>query len=306
MKKPIILLVCVVFMLAACGAPSTSQPASSQDPTSSAEEVLSGIGAENYPRINGSTANLPLMATLYAKICDVPPETAESFVPTNVGTAEAWRSIMYGESDLLIVYEAPENINQQLKESGVKLDITPLGRDGLVFLANTANKVDNLSRQQLRDIYSGKITDWSGVGGDPGPIAAYQRNAESGSQTLFLKLLMQDIQTMKPPTELTVGMMGALLDAVSEFSGEGGAIGFSVFYYANEMYEKPNLKLLSVDGVPPSSKTIGDGSYPLLNDFYLVIKSDEPSDSPARRLRDWLLTADGKALLENTGYVPIN
>lgn len=74
---------------------------------------------------------------------------------------------------------------------------------------------------------------------------------------------------------------------------------------AQEMYQNPNLKLLSVDGVAPSPQSIGDRSYPLVNDFFVAIRTDEPEDSPARLLRDWLLTNTGRQTITDAGYVAI-
>lgn len=271
-------------------------------------ETLPGVNAQNYPKVDGSTANLPLMAALYSTLCGVPQEEAQALVDAN-GTADAWRKLAYGEADLLLVYEAPESVKRDLEEmqeagEAPALEAAPLGRDGLVFLVNAKNKVENLTQEQLRDIYTGKITDWEQAGGEAGEVKPFQRNPESGSQTMFLKLLMKDTEPVTPPTELTVGFMGALIDAVAGYDGSGGALGFSVFYYANEMYANPDLKLLAVDGVAPSAKTIGDGSYPLVNDFFVAIRADEPEDSPARLVRDWLLTDAGKELLVKAGYVP--
>jgi phosphate transport system substrate-binding protein len=154
-------------------------------------------------------------------------------------------------------------------------------------------------------IFTGGVTDWADLGGTPGPIAAFQRNEESGSQTLFKKLLMKDVVPMDPPSEYRPMAMGDLIDMVSAYDGSGGAIGFSVFYYANLMYGAPNLKLLEVDGVAPSAESIGDGSYPLTNEFYAVINKAEPEDSPARKIRDWLLTGAGKDFMRANNYVPV-
>ena len=268
---------------------------------------LPGVNAGNYPRVDGSTANMPLMAALYSSVCGVSMDEAETLVQTSGGTGAVWRNMMWEGADLLLVYEAPENIKAEMEEQGIldQLEITPVGRDGLVFLINAQNPVDNLTREQLTGIYTGEITDWSEVGGEEGPVAAFQRNLESGSQTLFLGLLMQDIQPMEPPTELRPVGMGALIDAVANYDGSGGAIGFSVYYYANLMYENPGLKLLSVDGIAPSPESIGGGSYPLVNDFYAVIRKSEPEDSPARLLRDFLLTDEGRKLMRDANYVPV-
>jgi phosphate transport system substrate-binding protein len=99
--------------------------------------------------------------------------------------------------------------------------------------------------------------------------------------------------------------MGGLMDMLSEYDGSGGAIGYSVFYYANLMYEKPNLKLLEVDGTAPSAESIGSGSYPLTNEFYAVIHKTAAENSPARLMRDWLLTSEGKDFMRAANYVPI-
>jgi len=93
--------------------------------------------------------------------------------------------MLQNNTDLLLVYEAPESFYSDI--SAKSLDIVPIGRDGLVFLVNKNNPVDNLTADQLIDIYTGEITDWSQVGGVSGKIAVFQRNEDSGSQTLFRK-----------------------------------------------------------------------------------------------------------------------
>ncbi|MFR9065743.1 MAG: hypothetical protein ACLVJH_01220 [Faecalibacterium prausnitzii] len=78
--------------------------------------------------------------------------------------------------------------------------------------------------------------------------------------------------------------MGELVDSIADYNNSANAIGFSVYYYIDQMYSKPGLRLLAVDGVTPSNDTLADGSYPLCNDFYAVIHPDAAADSPERRL----------------------
>jgi len=299
----ILALLVILLPLAGCGTPASAPPSATAPP---GREDLPEFNMDNFPRIDGSTANMPLIAAIYSRILDISMDEAETLVQTSGGTGAVWRNMMWGGADVLIVYEAPENIREEMEQMRLLqyLEITPLGRDGLVFLVNAQNPVDNLTREQLTGIYTGEITGWAEVGGQEGPIAAFQRNPESGSQTLLLSLLMQGIEPMEPPMELRPGGMGALIDAVAAFDGAGGAIGFSVYYFANLMYENPDLKLLSVDGIAPSAQSIGDGSYPLVNEFYVVIRGSEPEGSPARVLRDWLLTGEGRQLMLEAGYVP--
>jgi len=322
-------MLCVLLVLSGCKPaetsytavittpPASSQSASSSEPVSpvssepetaepAAAPLIEGIGLDNYPSINGSTANHPLIARLYAELCDIPLEEAETLVELDIGsTGSIWQRFLNGYGpDLLIAYEPPEEVKAQFSEKLEQFEIDPLGRDGLVFLANANNPVESLTVEQLQQIYTAKLTDWSQVGGESGPIQPFQRNADSGSQTLFLKLLMTDgLTPMDPPTELVQETMGGLIDGVAAFDGEGSSLGYSVYYYANLMYANPDLKLLAVDGVEPTNESIQSGEYPLTNDFYIAIRSDEPQDSPARKVRDWLLSGEGRALMEEENYV---
>ena len=168
---------------------------------------------------------------------------------------------------------------------------------------NEDNPVQSLTRQQLKDIYAGKITNWKDVGGEDADIVAFQRREDSGSQTLFQKLLIQGGELMDAPTELAPAMMGELVDDIAEYNNSANAIGFSVYYYISEMYSKPGLRLLAVDGVTPSNHTIADQSYPLCNEFYAAIRQDSAADSPERKVYDWLSTDAGRACVEQSGYV---
>lgn len=301
-KGTIAILICGLMTISftAC----TTAPVEPVLPPTPPAMAIPGLSEENYPRVNGSTANLPLIAQMYSEVCGVSIEDAEAFAEVD-GTSEAWLALANGNTDLLVVYEASKLTAQELEELDVKLDITPLGRDGLVFLVNGKNKVDSLTQDQLRGIYTGKTTDWGEVDGTAGTISPFQRNETSGSQTMFLKLLMGDAKPMEAPTELVSGTMGGLVDAVAAFDGTGGAIGYSVYYYAQEMYNNPDLKILKVDGVAPTPQSIGNASYPLVNDFVVAIRADEKEGSPARLLRDWLLTDAGKKALTTAGYVNI-
>lgn len=292
----------VSLLTASCGSSPSNSCVSNNSSIPPPEPIFSS--AEDYPIVDGSTANLPLMARIMKDTCGISAEEAESLTE-NTGTNTSWNRLAGGEVDLLLVYEAPEETQKELADSGVQLEVTPVGRDALVFLVNSGNPVTALTQDQLRSIYTGDTANWKELGGEDQDIFPFQRNPTSGSQTLFLKLLMKDVQPMEAPEELiSSGMMG-LIDSVASYDNSDGAIGYSVYYYAAMMYENPSLRLLSVDGVEPSRASIADGSYPLLNDFYLAIRADEPEESPVRKLRDWILSDAGRRAFEEAGYVPI-
>ena len=291
---------------AAPSQPDSEAPSSSAASEMPAQPILS---VDEFPITDGSTACIPLIAQIMADTTGLDLETARSAVTTNT-TAQAWRNLglygnNYGDSvKLIIAYEAPESVKEELKADGDPLEQKAIGRDALVFIVNEDNPVQALTRQQLRDIYAGKITNWKDVGGKDQAIVAFQRGEDSGSQTLFKKLLIQGGELMPPPSELAPAAMGELVDSIADYNNSANAIGFSVYYYIDQMYSKPGLRLLAVDGVTPSNDTLADGSYPLCNDFYAVIHPDAAADSPERRLYDWLDTTDGIACIQKAGYVP--
>lgn len=258
---------------------------------------------EDYPRMDGSTANLPLMAAVLSAATGMELSEAENTVDCTT-TPWAWESLARGNSDILLVYEAAQDTKAVLEEIGTELEITPIGLDALVFIVNEQNPVQSMTQEQLRQVYTGQITNWSELGGEDLAIKAFQRDPTSGSQSLFKKLLMPDTEPMEAPKEFTPSAMGELIEGLASYNNEGSALGYSVFYYASYMYAKPGLRFVAVDGVSPSDETIADQTYPLLNPFYVAIRADEPEDSPVRQLRDWLLTQEGMQVIAEAGYIP--
>ena len=263
---------------AAPSQPDSEAPSSSAASEMPAQPILS---VDEFPITDGSTACIPLIAQIMADTTGLDLETARSAVTTNT-TAQAWRNLglygnNYGDSvKLIIAYEAPESVKEELKADGDPLEQKAIGRDALVFIVNEDNPVQSLTRR-----------------------------ADSGSQTLFQKLLIQGGSLMEAPTELAPTAMGELVDSIAEYNNSANAIGFSVYYYISEMYSKPGLRLLAVDGVTPSNETIADQSYPLCNEFYAAILQDSAADSPERRIYEWLSTDAGRSCIEHSGYVAV-
>ena len=300
-----------VGILTACkgtDTPASSAPATPEAPASSVSELEpTGLFLpEEFPKLDGSTACIPLMAQMMADTTGIDLETAQSSISVST-TATAWESFGLYDTDtqMLVVYEAPDSVKEELQDANVQLEQKPIGRDALVFIVNEDNPVKSLTQQQLKDIYAGKITNWKEVGGQDLDIVAFQRRADSGSQTLFQKLLIQGGELMDPPTELAPTAMGELVDSLAAYNNSANALGFSVYYYIDQMYSQPGLRLLAVDGVEPSNDTIASEKYPLCNEFYAVIHPDAAADSPERTLYNWLDTEAGQACIRKSGYVAV-
>lgn len=292
-------------LLAGCSSPASSS-ASSEDSASSAAPAEPFLTPEEFPGVDGSTACIPLMAQIMADTTGADLTEAQSAISVST-TAYAWENMGVYDSDLaqlLIVYEAPDYVKDEIAQAGTQLEQKAIGRDALVFIVNEDNPVQSLTQDQLREIYAGHITNWKDVGGDDTPIVAFQRGEDSGSQTLFQNLLIGDGELMEAPTELAPASMGGLVDSIASYNNSANAIGFSVYYYIDQMYSQPGLRLLAVEDVTPSNDTIASQEYPLCNDFYAVIRASAAADSPERRIYDWLSTEDGVRCIEKAGYVP--
>lgn len=262
-------------------------------------------GREQYPVVDGSTATLPLSQAIYRLATGSSGEEAEAFV-AHSKTTQAYLNLIQGQGvDLVIAYEPGESVKESLEENGNNIIIKPIGRDALVFMANGKNPVKSLTQRQVLDIYTGKITNWKELGGKDLTIKAFQRPRSSGSQNLMDKLVLKGRDMIEAPQEFIFSEMDGVIAGLASYDNTGEALGYSVYYYAKNMYEKPELKFMGIDGVVPSSDSIRSGSYPYANDFYAAIRKDEPEDSQAYQLFEWLTSDDGQALINALGYVGV-
>ncbi len=305
----IVSLLLLITLLTACAqtkAPestnATSEFASTAPSTS--EEKLFVFTRKNFPRMDGSTSMVPLGEAIASVLLGESREAVSDLTQFN-RTTQSFRNLMAGQCDILIVGEPNADVYTDMETQGFDADIETIATDALIFVVNENNPVDNLTTEQVRKIYSGEITNWSEVGGNDAPIVAFQRNKSAGSQALMVKLIMQDTPLAEAPLEYVADDMGMLMESVKSYDNSANAIGYSVYYYANDMKMAQGLKILSIDGVQPNAQTIRSGEYPHRNAYYCVIPADAPVDSPNRILYDWLMTDEGQHLIAGEGYVSV-
>ena len=292
------LLLSALVLLAACqpggGEAGASQSAGPEEPFV--------FTRENMPRLDGSTSTVPLAQAMCAVLLGESPEDVSNLVQFS-RTTQSYRNLMAGEADLVLAAEPAPEVLSELTEQDQWL-LTPFATDALVFVVNQNNPVDSLTVEEIQKIYTGEITNWSQVGGEDLDIVPFQRNQGAGSQTMFEKLVMDGLTPMDPPEAWVSDSMLGLLEGVRSYDNSPAAIGYTVYYYANDMEMAQGLKVLKVDGVAPSPESIRAESYPFLNPYFAAINKDEAQDSPARILYDWVLGPSGQKLVEREGYVP--
>ena len=266
----------------------------------------------DMPVMDGAEACYPLYAAaakaVYQDIAHIESNWADSGerawtngkIVTFTNTVVGFERLIEGNVDLFFGARPSADQLAYAAEQGVELEITPIGREAFVFFVEEDEPVDGLTQDQLRAIYHGDVTDWSQVGGRAGEIAAFQRPAGSGSQTM-MEYFMGEVSLKEPQTYETVGSMEGVIRHVAQYASQRGALGYFFRYFIQGLSQEKGVKLLAVDGVTPDLAHIEDGSYPLTVPLCLVTRKDDPNPNVGKMI-DFFLSPDGQTLVRETGY----
>lgn len=258
---------------------------------------------EAFPVIDGATALAPYYEAVAAKLLDLPVEEARQYVLCST-TGPAFENLTSGYADMIFCSPPSDAQTQAATDAGVAFEIHPLFNNGFVFFVNKDNPVERVTMDDLRGIYAGRITNWKQLGGEDMPIVAYQRAEGSGSQTGLYRFVLPKDEVMEVPTEQMLDTMeGAVNTVAAEYENSVGSICFSFYYYVANMRYTDQIKLLTVDGVVPNEDTISRREYPMISRSSAILRADEPMDSPARAVLDFVLSEEGKALGRENHYV---
>ncbi len=240
---------------------------------------------------NATYKNISVQSTL---------STGEEIV-SFTNTIYAYERLLSGEVDIFFGAQ-PSAAQQSLAESkGKELILTPIGKEAFVFFVNEKNPINDVSSEMIRSIYSGRITNWSEIGGMDEKILAFQRPADSGSQTIMEKF-MGDAPLM-PALKEEVAGMGDLMEEVANYRNYNHSLGYSFRFFATGMNPNEKIKLLSLDGVEPSKENIANGTYPYVVNLYAITVKDNPKKT-IQPMLEWMQGPQGQYLVEEIGYIP--
>ncbi len=298
---------------------------------------IEGLSIENYPIIDGSTSTLPLNRVIACDLMGLKYQWQENKSSSSGSTWSIEPKIkgsVKRNFDELVISSQTHNsfinlidnkVNITLsarsmspdeKEyatlKGVSLIETPIALDAFIFIVNPRNPIENLTTENIQDIYTGTKTNWKDFGVMMSPdnpeysvIHPFIRDPNSGSQELMDLLIMKDLKYINLPIykENLIFTMAGLIDAIA---GNNLAIGYTVYYY-NEFIIRPDnnfLKTIAIDGVKPNEATITNRSYPYTTEVYAVIRSETDKASMTYKVYEWLQTETGKQTISNSGYIP--
>ena len=290
MKKVFAILLTMTMalsLLAACGgSKSQEQPAANstqtEQPAQTQPAALSGAVA-----LNGSTSMEKVVGALGEQFMSDNSGVSVTYDATGSGAGiEAAKG---GSADIGLSSRA---LKDEEKSSG--LVGTTVALDGIAVIVNPANKVADLTVEQIAKIFTGEITDWSQLGGAAGTISCIGREAGSGTRDGF-ESITGTKDACKMDQELT--STGAVIEAVA---GNPNAIG-----YASLSALKDTVKAVTVGGVECTEDTVLDGSYAIQRPFVFVTKDGAALSAQAQAFFDFATSSAANDLIRAAGAVPV-
>ena len=234
--------------------------------------------------ISGSTSVGPTMevlAEVYEKDNDVNIEVQQ------VGSSAGIKNTIDGTSDLGMS-------SRDLKDEETKeVDGTQIAIDGIAVITNTANKVTNLTSEQVKDIFTGKITNWKDVGGEDAQIVVVSREDGSGTRDGFQDILGFESDELTKDAQICDGSG----NVKSTVEGNENAIAYISFGYLGD-----TLNDVKIDGVEPTDANVVDGKYPISRPFIVVNKKDGLSDV-AKAFVDFIMSEEGQNIVAEEGFI---
>ena len=228
-----------------------------------------------------------VIAALTEGFAEVEPGVTVSYDPTGSGagiTGAADKTLDIGLSSRALKDDEKADV-----------DGTTIALDGIAIIVNNASKVEDLTVDQLKQMFTGEITNWSEVGGDDGEIVLIGREAGSGTRDGFESIV--DVKdSFKYAQELTA--TGAVISAVE---ANPLAIG-----YASLSAVGDTVKMVTVGGVECSEETVKDGSYEVQRPFVFVTNKSVTLSEQAQAFFDFATSADAADLIRTAGAVPVN
>ena len=253
-------------------------------------------------KIDGSTSMVPLHQALNNMFSANKKEIIHG------KTVESFEKFINGENDILLGVTYSDELLNKAKAEGIDFVGNEITKEAFVFLVNKENPVKSLTVEQIKGIYSGKITNWSEVGGDDATIIAYQRNDDSGSQ-IRMNIFMGDDKLVEKT--YIAGGMGELVLAIASFNTSYPdetkyAIGYNMYTFTEKQYLNDDVVLLSINGIKPDDDTIFDETYPIgIYNYLYYDRNNEIASKFAINLYTFLMSGEGQKLISSAGYVNI-
>ncbi|MCL2390960.1 MAG: PstS family phosphate ABC transporter substrate-binding protein [Endomicrobia bacterium] len=242
--------------------------------------------------LEGSTTVLPIAQRAAEEYMD-----ANSSVDITVrggGSGVGINSLVSGTCDIANASRAIKDSEIQAAASkGRKPKAFVVAMDGIAVIVNAGNSVSNLSKKQVMDIYTGKVTNWYEVGGKNEKIVVVSRDSASGTFESFGELALNKQKVVS--SALMQASNQAIVTTISKTPGAIGYVGIG--------YISSQVKAVSIDGVAADNTTVLTGKYPYSRPLFMYTNGEPKGD--VKNFMDFVLSADGQKIVEEEGFVPL-
>ena len=248
-------------------------------------------------RIKGSDTVLPVAQQTAERFMALNPDA--QITVTGGGTGVGISALLDATTDIAMA-SRPIKFSEKMKvkSAGKEVEEVIVAYDALAVVVHPSNPVKQLTRQQLEDIFRGKITNWKQVGGDDRKIVVYSRETSSGTYEFFKESVLKNKNYMS--SSLSMPATGAIIQSVSQTKGAIGYVGLA--------YLSPRVKSLSVsyDGkhfAPPTMESATDKSYPIVRPLYYYYNTENAGQ--VNPLISFILSPAGQEIIKKSGYIPV-
>ena len=248
-------------------------------------------------RIKGSDTVLPVAQQTAERFMNQHPDTRVTV--TGGGTGVGISALLDNTTDIAMA-SRPIKFSEKMKIKSAGEDVAEIvvAYDALAVVAHPSNPLKQLTRQQLEDIFRGKITNWMQVGGDDRKIVVYSRETSSGTYEFFKESVLKNKNYMA--SSLSMPATGAIIQSVSQTKGAIGYVGLA--------YVSPRVKTLSVsyDGkhyAAPTVENATNKTYPIVRPLYYYYNVKKKAEIDP--LIQYILSPDGQDIIKKSGYIPV-
>ncbi|MDR0622878.1 MAG: phosphate ABC transporter substrate-binding protein [Treponema sp.] len=243
-----------------------------------------GASAAPYTvTVAGSTSVNPLMELLTAEY-----KKGRAHVSFNISATGSGDGIKAVPAETAEIGMSSRELSAS--EKGTGIDEHLIAIDGIAVIVNPANPLSNLTIDQIRDIYTGAVTDWSQVGGRAGKIAVVSREPGSGTRGAFEEIVKFQDKLVQGATEFDG--TGAV---IAEISRNADAVGYISLGSVNS-----SVKALGVGGVAATTANVVNGSYKISRPFLLLTKKGRNLNAETTAFLDWILSPPGQTIVKTS------
>ena len=269
-------------LMTGCGSSNNGDAASSQDQSGTSQTQTQLTGTVNT---DGSTSMESVVKALGEAFMEMNPEVTVNYSGTGSGTGI--QSAIDGTCDLGLSSRA---LKDEEKTNGAVENIVAL--DGVAVVINPANGVEDLTVEQIAQIFTGEITNWSELGGTDGEIAVFGREAGSGTRGAF-----EEIVGVEDACKYT-NEYSSTGDVIGNVASNPNAIGYASLSAVND-----TVKAVMVNGVVPSEDTVKDGTYEIQRPFVMVTKDGAELSEATQAFLDFAMSEDAADIIAAAGAV---